>query len=165
MLLARRTLFCASLIALAACSESTGPLASSATVTVTSSSLAATRTTAGGITWIQFSVPVRIENTGTTTLKYEHCSEQVEARTGTSWSVAWTPICSVTLDRLALIIPPGESREFTEAVQAAVSGPGGPPWLASAGAPEFRFVAVLSPNTTGRLPVVASNSFTLAIGN
>jgi hypothetical protein len=166
MLLARRTLSVVILAAgIAACSDSTGPLTPHAAVTVQAPSLAATTVPAGAVTWIHFTIPVRIDNTGMTTLQYSPCMQRVDVRTGDTWTAAWTPNCAAT-EWIPLEIPPGESREFSAVVDAALSGPGGPPWLASPNASEFRYVALLASETTnGRVPEVPSNSFTLVVGN
>lgn len=166
MLIARRMLSLVALVAgIAACSDGPWPRAPHAAVTVQSTSLTATTAAAGAVTWLHFSIPVRIDNTGTTTLSYSPCLQRVDVRTGDTWTAAWTPDCAAT-EWIPLEIPAGESREFSVVVDAAVSGPGGPPWLASPGASEFRYVALLGSQTTnGRIPEVASNSFTLVVGN
>ena len=167
MLLVRRTLTLVALVAgLAACSDSTGPRAPNATVTVQPTTLAATTVPGGATTWVQFTVPVRIENTGSTTLTLPFCADRVEARSEGTWITAWSPICMLTRDGVPLEIPPGESREFGETVQIPVSGPGTVPGLTAPGAIEFRFVESLAnAGTTGRIPEVASNTFTLTIAN
>ncbi len=165
MPLVRRTLAVAALAAVAACSDSTGPIMTRAAVTVPAPSLTATSVTGGAVTWIRFSVPVHIENTGFVTLMYSPCFERVDVRTGDTWAAAWTPDCAAT-EWIPLEIPPGESRDVDVQVQAAVSGPGGPQWLAAPGASEYRFVALLGlPAVKGRIPEFVSNSFTLVGGN
>lgn len=166
MVLARRMLPLAALVAgIAGCSDATGPRAPHATVTVQAPSLAATTVPAGAITWIHFTVPVRIDNTGTTTLAYSPCMVRVDARAGETWTAAWTPNCAA-VDWVPLEILPGESRDISVVVDAALAGPGGPPWLASPSASEFRLVALLGSETTnGRIPEMASNSFTLVVAN
>jgi hypothetical protein len=167
MLLARRTLSLVALVAaLAACSDGTGPDAPRATVTVQPTPLAATTVSGGATTWVLFTVPVRIENTGSTTIEYGYCGDRLEARTGGTWTSAWAPICMATVDWVPVEIPPGESREFSETIQVRVTGPGSTPWLAAPGATEFRFVESLATSgTTGHARDVASNSFTITIAN
>lgn len=165
MSLGRRSItFVALAAGLAACSDSTGPIMPRATVTVPAPSLAATTVTGGAVTWIRFTVPVHIENTGMSTLQYSPCGGRVDVRSGDTWTAAWTPNCSAT-EWIPLEIAPGESRDVDVMVDAAISGPGGPPWLAPTAAVEYRFVALLASSTTnGRIPEFASNSFTLVIG-
>lgn len=165
MLTAHRTLaFVAIAAGIAACSDSTGPRTPNATVTVQASSLAATTVTVGTSSWLQFTVPVRIENKGSETLTYPNCAERVDARTATSWTPVWSPICLATAIYGPLEIPPGESREFTFPVQVAVSGPDVSPLPVAPVASVYRFVAFLAPpGTNGHIPEVASNSFTLTV--
>lgn len=166
MLLARRTLYLVSLIALAACSDASGPRAPSATVTVVGSPLVATTGVTGASTWIQFTVPLRIENTGTVTVAYKYCISRVDAHTASTWTAAWTTVCQPGTGFGPLEVPPGESRDVTETVSGIISGPGAPTWYAAPGASEYRFVPVLlSPDGKSLTPEVVSNSFTVTIGN
>jgi hypothetical protein len=163
MPLSRRTPYLVALASgLAGCSDSIAPRAPSASVTVQAQSLAVTTAPAGSVTWIEFTVPLRIDNTGSAPLTFELCASRVEARAADAWAAAWTPICLA--DRAApLVIPAGERRELTVSVRAAAQGAGGPPWVPVTTAGSYRFAAGLVPaGANGNIPVVPSNTFTLA---
>jgi hypothetical protein len=165
MPLSRRTSYLVVLASgLAACSDATSPAEPRATVTVQAQSLAVTTVPAGAVTWIEFTVPLRIDNAGPAALTFQFCASRVEAREGDGWSAAWTPVCAA--ERGAPItIPAGESRELGLTVQAAIQGPGGPPWRAGPTATSYRFAAGLMPaGASGLIPIVPSNTFSLAGG-
>jgi hypothetical protein len=150
---------------LAACSDSTAPTTPQATVTVPVQSIAATTVTSGGMTMIQFSIPVQIENKGTVPLAFVYCASQVQARDADAWAGAWSPICA-TVQTVPEEIAPGQRRDLTVAVGAVVAGPGGPAWHAGPTATEFRFVAgLVLPGTSGTIPQLASNTFMLTVAN
>jgi len=116
-------------------------------------------------TWIEFAVPVRIENTGAVPLEFTACASRLEAQTGSSWNAVWAPICSANASTLPAI-PPGERRDVTMNVSAALDGPGSPEWRSDNVAGTYRFVAgLILSGVGGRIPTVASNTFTLAPGN
>jgi len=159
----RRHLLSLGLLAatLAACSGTTAPAEPRANVAVQAPSVVATTVTVAGVTWLEFTVPVLIANTGSVALTYSSCASWVEARAGDAWKAAYTPLCMLSADG-DVVIPPGESLAFNVSVQASLSGPGGPPWLADPSATDFRFSAGLTaPGTSGRIPIVRSNVFTL----
>lgn len=167
MLLIRRTSYVVALAFLAgACSDSTGPAQPRASVSVQTQSLAVTTTVAGSVTWINFTVPLRIHNAGSTVLNFDACASRIEARSGNDWNSAWSPIC-VAMGNSQSAIPAGEAREFSVTVVAATQGPGGPMWRASTVAGSYRFVAGVIPTdgVTRIIPTVASNTFELTAGN
>jgi hypothetical protein len=146
----------------AACSDATTPGLPRATVTVPAQSLAVTTVPAGSVTWIEFTVPLRIDNTGSGPLTFEFCASRVEARAGDAWAAAWTPVC-VADGAAPVVVPAGERREFTVSVRAAVQGPGGPAWVPGTTAGSYRFAAgLVAAGASGTIPVVPSNTFTLA---
>lgn len=162
MILNRRTLSLVALACgLAACSESTAPDDPDATVTVQAPSVAVTTVAAGEVTWIDFTIPLRIENTGSTSLTFVYCASRIEARAADGWSKAWSPVCLVE-STLPVQIPPGAHLETSMTVRAAIGGPGGPTWSPGTTDGSYRFVAGLLPDGAGGIvPTVSSNSFTL----
>lgn len=165
MTLHRRTLSLVALACgLAACSESTAPDNLDATVTVQAQSVAVTTVAAGEVTWIDFTIPLRIENTGSTSLTFVYCASRIEARAADVWSKAWSPVCLVESTR-PVRIPPGAYLETSMTVRAAVAGPGDPSWNVGTTDGSYRLVVGLLPDGTGGIiPTVPSNSFTLVSG-
>jgi hypothetical protein len=148
-----------------ACSSATAPNEPRATVVVQREKLVATSVTAGSVTWLQFEVPIAIENAGRVALTFVGCATTIEARSGGGWDTIWAPIC-VTGTASPLVIAPGETRELTFTVVAATAGPGGPEWRAAGIGGSYRLVAgLIPPNTGGRIPKVPSSVFTLAGGS
>ena len=146
---------------LAGCARPTAPIERSAIVTVQSERIGAAGVSGGDGTWIQFTVPLRIENTGSTPLAFALCASRIEARTGDLWNAAWTPIC-VLQSSDSVAVPSGEHRDFSVVVSASVDGSGGPQWHGSGVTGAYRFVAgVMFAGTTGVVPTVTSNEFTL----
>jgi hypothetical protein len=115
------------LSAAAGCTESTGP-AFRASLTVPRDSVTATITPAGTVQWLKFAVPITIQNAGRATVTFQYCNIGIDNRVaGDQWRAAWSPTCTVQAvspDE----IRPGETRELTVEVAAAVEGPGGPRW-------------------------------------
>ena len=162
MSLGRRTPYLGVLVSgLAACSDATSPASLRATVTVPSQSLVVTTNPAGSVSWIQFTIPVRVDNTGSSALTFVVCASRVETSVSGAWAVAWTPICLAD-QATPVVVPAGERREFTVSVGAAVQGPGRPEWVPGTIAGTYRFAAGLVPaGASGAVPMVASNTFTL----
>ena len=162
MILYRRTLsVIAVACALAACSDSTAPDEPGATVTVPAQSVAVTTVAVGDVTWIDFTVPLRISNTGSTSLTFVYCATRIEAQGNDGWSKAWSPACLVESTQPVRILP-GAHLETSMTVRAAVAGPGGPPWSVGTTDGSYRVVAGLLPDGAGgKIPTVVSNSFTL----
>ena len=146
---------------LAGCARPTAPVERSAIVTVQAETIGAAVVAGGSGTWIQFTVPLRIENTGSTPLAFALCASRIEARTGDLWSAAWTPICALHSSDSA-DVPSGEHRDFSVVVSASVDASGGPQWHGTGITGAYRFVAgVTFAGTTGIVPTVTSNQFTL----
>jgi hypothetical protein len=149
---------------LAACSDSTAPSLPRATVTVPAQSLAVTTVAAGSVTWIEFTVPLRIDNGGSSPLTFQLCASRVEAQASDAWAAAWTPVC-VADGAAPVVVPAGNRRDVTVSVRAAIQGPGGPAWVPGSTAGSYRFAAgLLGVGASGAIPVVASNAFTLVGG-
>jgi len=162
----RRTFVLAGVaVSTAACADSTAPPEPSATVMVERQTLAVAMVPAGSVTWIQFTVPVRIHNTGSGPLRFVICASRLEAQGGDQWNAVWAPVC-LAESAMAPEIPAGESRAFAVSVWASVQGSGSPAWRATGTDGTYRFVAgVVRSGVGGVIPTVASNGFTLASGS
>lgn len=164
MTLASRTLFFLVACGLAACSQSTEPSRPDAVVTVQAPTLAASVDSGGSVTWLDFTVPVNIHNAGSESFTFEICASRVEARSGATWSTAWSPICFLGSSS-SNDVRPGETRAFTVRVVGALEGSGGPKWTARGTDGAYRFVAgLITPAGRGPIPLVTSNEFTLSVG-
>src|SRR4029453_11023501 len=87
MRLSRRTLFPAALpLSPAACPSAPAPAEPRAIVTVLRQTLGVTVVPAGSVTWIEFTVPIRIDNTGPASLRFIGCASGLEVRVGDQWS-------------------------------------------------------------------------------
>ena len=165
MRLGRRTLVPAALaLSTAVCSRATAPPEPGAIVTVARQTLAVTVVPAGSVTWIEFTVPVRIDNTGPAPLHFVMCASGLEVRARDQWNDVWSPVC-LAASASPVEIPAGESREFPVSVWASIQGSGSPSWRGTGTDGTYRFVAgVLRAGASGVIPTVASNAFTLASG-
>jgi hypothetical protein len=149
----------------AACSGATTPRAPSAVVTVQRDTLVASMVMAGTVRWMNVTVPLSIYNAGTERLTFEYCASGIEGRVAGDWQRAWGPICAVASGSPAEILP-GETRELTVTVTAAVEGPGGPEWQLERIDGMYRFAAgLVRSGMSGAIPVVHSNAFTLVSGS
>lgn len=148
------------LLAAGACASAVAPSAQ-ATVTIRATRVDAVVTVAGSVTWVQFTLPLRFENTGGTPVSLEPCASYLESRSAATWSTAWSPICSASGESLKNI-PPGQSRDTQIEVIAALAGPGAPRWEADGLGGLLRYQAGYAfQGLRGRIPTVASNEFTL----
>lgn len=145
-------------LASVACATPTDPSVS-ASVRVAADSLNASRITEGAVTRLTFTVPLIVENRGTTTLRYIPCGTTVEALVDARWTPAWSPICAAAYG--SETIPPGATREFVLSVSGAVDGPGAPIWSGHPGASYRVAVALLPDGLDGRIPLVTSDAFRL----
>ena len=166
MRLSRRTLVPAALaLSAAACSSATAPAEPRAIVTVLRQTLGVTVVPAGSVTWIEFTVPIRIDNTGPASLRFIGCASGLEVRVGDQWSDVWSPDC-LAASASPVEIPAGESRDFAVSVGASIQGPGSPSWRATGIDGTYRFAAgVVRTGSGGVIPTVASNAFTLESGD
>jgi len=144
-----------------ACSGTTDPRAARATVTVQRDTIEASRVVGGSVTWLQFTVPAAIHNAGSVSVTFSYCASVIEAPARGAWDAVWSPICALD-SRAALEIAPGETREITVDVSAAVAGPGGPTWNSAAVDGTYRLaVGLVAAGLDGRIPQIPSNSFRL----
>jgi hypothetical protein len=159
-----RTLVLLVACGVAACSHVTEPARPNAIVTVEAPTLTASVISGSRVTWLDFSVPLVIRNTGSVAITFEFCASRVEARSGDTWRTVWTPICALAASSIN-DIPPGESRTFNARVVGAVEGVGSPKWTSGGIGGAHRFVAgLILPGVGGLIPTVASNEFTLSFG-
>lgn len=151
-----------SLSAVGACSSAVAPPdPSTVTVTVRAASVNAVVTTAGSATWVRFTLPIRVENTGATLIKFSPCASYLESRAGETWGSAWSPVCASVPDSRNEIAP-GASLDAEITVAAALAGPGSPQWDSLSLDVPLRYQAgYLAAGVSGRIPTVASNEFTL----
>src|SRR5262245_14974588 len=164
MAVVSRTLVLVVACGLAACSHVTEPSRPNATVTVEATTLTASVIAGSNVTWLDFSVPLTIRNTGSVPITFAFCASRVEARSGDTWRTVWTPTCALASASIN-DIPPGESRTFNARVVGAVEGLGGPKWSSGDIEGAHRFVAgLILPGVGGLIPTVASNEFTLSFG-
>jgi hypothetical protein len=152
------------LSALGACATPVAPPTPAAvTVTVRAASVDPVVTTAGSVTWMQFTLPLRFENTGATSVSLEPCASYLESRSGTTWRSAWMPVCATGGASLRDILP-GETRDADIQVAAALAGPGAPRWDAASLNVPLRYQAgYVAYRVSGSIPTVASNEFTLSL--
>jgi hypothetical protein len=156
----RRYLISAVLLLLIAC-DATAPEPST-TVTVQTDVVIATKSGAGSVTWMSFTLPVAIRNAGWRPIHFEYCASAIEEPAGRGWRAVWTPICALA-PATSREIQPGETRELPLSITAAVGGPGGPRWDSNKISGTYRFRAGLIPTgTRGVVPGVGSNAFVLA---
>ncbi|MCC7054647.1 MAG: hypothetical protein IT355_15355 [Gemmatimonadaceae bacterium] len=152
------------LSALGACTNAVAPPAPAAvtvTVTVRAASVDPVVTAAGSVTWVRFTLPLRFENTGATSVSVEPCASYIESRSGGTWRSAWMPVCATGGASLRDILP-GEIRDAEIQVAAALAGPGAPRWDAASLDVPLRYQAgYVWHGVSGRIPTVASNEFTL----
>jgi hypothetical protein len=155
-----RSLCCTALPLIVACADGTAPELR-ATVVVQSSTVIATVSAAGSIDWMRFTLPVAIYNGSRRLIRFEYCASAVEKAAGSGWRAVWTPICSLSADSPAEI-QPGETRELSLDITAAVDGPGGPRWDSDEINGTYRFRAGLVPDGySGVIPGTGSNTFVL----
>lgn len=165
MRLGRRTLVPAALaLSTAVCSSPTAPPELGAIVTVAHQTLPVTVVRGGSVTWIEVTVPVRIDNTGPAPLRFFGCASGLEVRAGDQWSGVYSPVCLAASASL-VEIPPGERREFAVGVTAAIQGSAAPAWRGTGIDGTYRFVAGLVRPGRVVIPTVPSNAFTLASGS
>ena len=167
MLLSRRTFCVAAAIgfATASCSSPTSPKIPAATVLIQRDTLLAALVPAGSVTWLRFTAPIAIQNAGRAPITWVGCATRVEAPSGASWETVWTPVCALESPG-GIEIPAGETRVFSVRIDAAVEGPGGPVWGRQGIAGTYRFSAgLIYSGVAGRIPMIASNAFTLAVEN
>lgn len=148
-----------------ACSHVTEPSEPQATVVVQRDTLVASVVSAGGVDWMQFIAPVAIHNTTSTPLTFDFCSFSIETQRNGEWQPVWSPYCLLTGGAIAPI-QPGETREVSLTIGAAIRGPGGPVWENTSVNGTYRFTAALLPSGfVGAAPRIGSNAFTLLRGN
>ena len=164
MLLVRRTLCLAAIgVATVSCSNPTSPRIPVATVLVQTDALLGALVPAGSVTWLQFTAPVSVHNAGRASITWVDCATTVEAPNGAAWETVWSPVCALASPG-GLEIPAGETREVAVRVDAAVAGPGGPVWGRQTIPGTYRFTAGLQyDGVGGRIPMIASNTFTLTV--
>lgn len=156
-------LLSSTLFAVGACTNAVAPPSpASVTVTVRAASLDPVVTAAGSVTWVRFTLPLRFENTGSTSVSVAPCASYLESRSGGTWRLAWMPICATGGASLR-DIPPGETRDAEIQVDAALAGPGAPRWDAASLDVPLRYQAgYVRQGVSGKIPTVASNEFTLS---
>jgi len=123
-----RALSIAALAAIA-CSDPTGPKPK-AEITVLVDSVHIT--TGTGVqpynrtyTWMRFTVPVTVRNTGTDPITLNWCQPTVVRDSAETASFVWHPLCvSDGDDYTGAPIPPGAERTANYSVDATTSGPG-----------------------------------------
>jgi hypothetical protein len=148
-----------------ACASATEPSAPRATVTVQRDTIVASRVVGGSVTWIRFTVPAAIHNGGSVSLTYPYCVSVIEAPARGVWGVVWSPICALG-SKTDLEIAPGETRQISVDVSAAVAGPGGPTWGSASVDGTYRLaVGLVAAGLDGRIPQIPSNPFTLVDGS
>jgi hypothetical protein len=160
----RQSLFTAAFVVTAlACSHVTEP--NEATVVVQRDTLVASVVSAEALEWMQFIAPVAIHNTTSTPLTFDLCSFSIETQRNGEWQPVWSPYCLLTGGPPAPI-QPGETREISLTIAAALKAPGGPVWANATVNGTYRFTAaLLPPGFVGAAPKVGSNAFTLVRAN
>ncbi|MDB4889292.1 MAG: hypothetical protein JWL61_1147 [Gemmatimonadetes bacterium] len=161
----RHTLIAAALALLgAACSDVTAPIEVRATVVVPDT-LVTSQLASSNAQWIQFTLPVSIRNTSSVPLTFSFCGSGIEVRSGDAWSNVWSPYCLLSSESEAPIAP-GETRQVTMTITAAVGGAGGPMWGSTSVSGTYRLeAALLADGLSGTIPTISSNAFILKQGN
>jgi hypothetical protein len=161
----RPALLAAAIVLLgAACRESTAPLNERASVVVQRDTLTSTTVTGGTMQWIHFTVPVAIHNTTQVPQTFDYCASSIETQVGGTWTRVWSPYCLMNFVPLVPILP-GETRSVNVVVDAAIAGPGGPPWEGASVNGTYRYAAWITPvEVVGTVSWTASNAFILRQG-
>jgi hypothetical protein len=155
----QRDLFCVALPLVVACADATAP-EHRVTVVVQSETVTPALSTAGSVNWMRFTLPLAIHNGSPRPIRFDHCTSAVDAPTGGEWRVVWTPICPLSASSPG-DIQPGETREVTVTIIAAVDGPGAPRWDNDQIDGTYRFRMGLIRNELRKVIPVASNTFML----
>lgn len=133
-----------------------------AILAVEASTIVATREELGGDTFLSFSVPMTVYNSGKSAINPITCGASIEVLGSLGWSEAWrsTPICNLAL---TLPLAPGGTRELQIGVRALINSPSDfiQQWRAPAGAP-LRVRIGVGANNRGSL--LYSDTFTLSEG-
>ncbi len=131
-----------------------------AIVRVQSDTLVVTQVATGSATWLQFTIPLSIQNLGPTSVTPTACASSIEVQMDDRWERAWSPICALNASPDSY--PARTVRTFTLSVSAALpGGRGSPVWGGRRGA-SYRVSLGLAPSgRTGRIPLVTSNAFFL----
>lgn len=141
------------------CGSPTDP-AARARLTALAQTVPATTTQAGAVQWLAFTVPLRLENTGSAVLRYSTCGFAIEVQSASVWRTVWAPMCTLE-NSSPPELAPGQTLELNLVVGAALSGPGGPPWDHTAVADTYRVRADLESALDKRLRPAYSNTFVL----
>jgi len=129
-------------------------------VSVAGDTVAATVVRQNSGDYLHFDLRVTIDNRSTATIAYQPCFFAIEGNSGSGWSHVWSSPCSLTGvgdPQLA----PGETREITFTVHAAVGDPGlGEKWNSPSLNGTYRFVTVAhAVDGTTSVTVTPSNAF------
>jgi hypothetical protein len=165
MRIRQRLLDTVALVAVAGCQTIIEPAPQPASVAVQRDTLVATLSSAGGVEWMHFTIPVAIYNSSVQTLSFNYCASSIDAPVGGGWTTVWSPICALSTTATTDILP-GQTRQLTLAIDAAISGPGGPAWQSANVNGVYRLAVGFNPASMSvTMPKISSNTFTLLKGS